>query len=361
MTGYGSSTFPQRSTSANRHIDLSSLGADLGSLLAPGGSSTATATENAEVELSFIVTAVDTPAYDGALLETEPLTGAPEVANTGETLTQTTPEIEGAIDELTQQTGRGLSLLQDCIANPGSPACLKFVGGGGASIVAVFGGAYNLIHGVQSLSNLAKGSPKGTPTTSASASASSSSNPAEPTKWIFNTVPGTSVETFDKFIKTLPDRGQGRRVVFDRLPDQSYTGLMTDAEAMEVNKNPIVDQISPVRGSYTLDDAGFSLKDLFDDDQHTSILQLGGNQIFPRAPTFRPQPNPPAHLKLLSYPRNQNFQNQPLTATTQYLRDESDGVGNFVYVIDTGFDYSHLVCHSLISFKPFSDAVMARC
>ena len=345
MTGYGSSTFPQRSTSANRHIDLSSLGADLGSLLAPGGSSTATATENAGVELSFIVTAVDTPAYDGALLETEPLTGAPEVASTGETLTQTTPEIEGAINELTQQTGRGLSLLQDCIANPGSPACLKFAGGGITSIVAVFGGAYNLIHGVQSLSNLAKGSPKGTPTPSASASASSSSNPAEPTEWILNTVPGTSVEAFDKFIKTLPDRGQGERIVYSNLRDQMYVGRMTRAEAEEVNKNPIVDQMSPdADGEVELADLDLSLTDRFGQFWNDSGLHLDKKRISSRQFdfSFEVQGDTPSHLALLSFPPDVDWSHGAATrATAKYVREESEGANQFVYVIDSGLDTDH--------------------
>lgn len=329
---------------------MSSLGADLGSLLAPGGSNTLTATENAGVELSFIVTAVDTPTYEGALLETEPLTGAPEVANTGETLTQTTPEIEGAINELTQQTGRGLSLLQECIANRGGPDCLKVAGGGITSIIAAFGGAYNLIHGVQSLSNLAKGSPKGTPTPTASTSASSSSNAAEPTEWILNTVPGTSVEAFDKFIKTLPDRGEGRRIVFPELPDQVYVGLMTKAEAEEINRNPIVDQLcqEPGRGAGQYADVGSWLTDSYDDQYTNWNGESVHSKVSPRAPSysFTSAGYAPPHLRLLSYPRNQNWFAQPLSATAKYTREVSDGEGTFVYVIDSGCDFSHPVSYS---------------
>lgn len=315
------------------------MGADLGSLLAPGGSNTATATENAGIELSFRLTAVDTPAYAGAPLETEPLTGSPEVATVGETLTQTTPEIEGAINELTQQTGRSLSRLQECIANPGNPDCLKFAGGTLVSLGAAFGGAYNLVHGFQSLNNLAKGSPKGTPTPTASASASSSSNPAEPTDWILNTVPGTSVEAFDKFIKTLPDRGQGQHIVFPGLPDQVYVGLMTRAEAEEVNKNPIVDQLS----QDTARDAG-QWEDQYANWNEGSVH----SKVSPRAPSysFISEPFTPAHLRLLAYPKNQNWYAQPAAMTAKYIRDSSDGYGTFVYVLDSGCDFSHPVSHS---------------
>ena len=296
------------------------------------------------------MTAVDTPTYEGALLETEPLTGAPEVANTGETLTQTTPEIEGAINELTQQTGRGLSLLQECIANRGGPDCLKVAGGGITSIIAAFGGAYNLIHGVQSLSNLAKGSPKGTPTPTASTSASSSSNAAEPTEWILNTVPGTSVEAFDKFIKTLPDRGEGRRIVFPELPDQVYVGLMTKAEAEEINRNPIVDQLcqEPGRGAGQYADVGSWLTDSYDDQYTNWNGESVHSKVSPRAPSysFTSAGYAPPHLRLLSYPRNQNWFAQPLSATAKYTREVSDGEGTFVYVIDSGCDFSHPVSYS---------------
>ena len=207
-------------------------------------------------------------------------------------------------------------------------------------------GIVSWIHGQQSIQNLASGSPKGTPTptASASSSASSSSDTAEPTKWILNTVPDTSLEAFDKFIQTLPDRGQGSRIVFPHLRDQAYIGLMTRAQAVEINKNPIVDQLSEATAVYSFDDAG---SDLYAQYNNDSIINPGHHKVSSRAPNyeFLVDEFPARHLQLISYPKNMKFLGQPYVAAAKYAREKSDGEGTFVYVVDTGIDFEHEVSH----------------
>ena len=227
---------------------------------------------------------------------------------------------------------------------------MKYYGGAAAALGAGVGGTItgivSWIHGQQSIQNLASGSPKGTPTptASASSSASSSSNTAEPTQWILNTVPGTSVEAFDKFIKTLPDRGQGTRIVFPNLRDQSYVGLMTRAQAEEVNKNPIVDQISGASAEYRVHDNG---SDFYGEYNNDSIIESGHHKITSRAPRldFVTEEFPYEHLHLLSWPPDRNFLDSPYVPTEKYIREQSDGEGTFVYVLDSGVDFSHIVSH----------------
>ena len=230
---------------------------------------------------------------------------------------------------------------------------MKYYGGVAAALGAGVGGTItgivSWIHGQQSIQNLASGSPKGTPTptptASASSSASSSSNTAEPTPWIFNTVPGTSVEAFDKFIKTLPDRGQGSRIVFPNLRDQAYVGLMTRAQAIEINKNPIVDQLNEATSEYSWTDAGINSYGQYN---NRSIIESGRHTVSSRAPKYEFVINdfPERHLQLISWPRNRDFYRQSFVATSKYVREKSDGDGTFVYVLDTGVDFTHSVSHS---------------
>ena len=216
----------------------------------------------------------------------------------------------------------------------------------GAGVGGAITGIVSWIHGQQSIQNLASGSPKGTPTPTASgsSSASSSSNTAEPTEWIFNTVPGTSMEAFDKFIKTLPDRGQGDRIVFPNLRDQVYVGLMTREEAIEINKNPIVDQLTEASSKYSLLDAGSDFYDLYN---NRSSVESGQPKLSSRAPNydFEITQFPTPHLQLISWPKDKNFYQQSFVALEMYVREKSDGQGTFVYVLDSGVDFTHSVSH----------------
>ena len=160
------------------------------------------------------------------------------------------------------------------------------------------------------------------------------------------------MEAFDKFIKTLPDRGQGSRIVFPNLRDQAYVGLMTRAQAVEINKNPIVDQLSEATALYEVDDAGSDFYGRYNDG---SITTSGHhNKISHRASDYDVKVEffPDRHLQLISYPKDQNFIDQSWVATTKYARDSSEGEGTFVYVIDSGIDLSHVVSHFQIPSAP---------
>lgn len=116
--------------------------------------------------------------------------------------------------------------------------------GVGGTITALTGVSINFIvhydHKDSHQNNDAGGrSPTGT------ATAVLSSSLPTPTEWLLNTVPGTSVDAFEAFIKKLPDRGSGERIVFPQLDHQHYVGKMTLEEAKAVSKILIVDQITP--------------------------------------------------------------------------------------------------------------------
>lgn len=58
-------------------------------------------------------------------------------------------------------------------------------------------------------------------------------------------MPGTSLEEFEDFVRKLPDKGTGRRIIYPSLGYQNYVGKMTLEEAKLVSKYPIGDQIGP--------------------------------------------------------------------------------------------------------------------
>lgn len=155
---------------------------DLSSLLAPGGANTLTATENAQIELRLIIRAEPIPGLGGVPLpEVDSIASTPEIVPTGETLTQTTREIDQAVNELAGHTREVVLNLQDCVWSSSVSPYSSMVQGGRDGLIASFGGAEfarRLLHGIQSLQNLIDGTPNGKPTPIASAN--SSTNMAEP-------------------------------------------------------------------------------------------------------------------------------------------------------------------------------------
>lgn len=329
------------------------MGADLDFLLTPGGGSgsasgvgTVTATENAQEILSTRLLASpfgDLP-YGSPITELGTLPGDIALVDLGETITETTPALARGVNGLATQVGGVIPRLQGCITDPAS--CKAIIGGIGG-FATLLGGGTGLAfwaHGVQSTQNLAGQTPEDTPTKTASASASAtSSGSAEPTEWVVQSKEGTSVEAFEKFIDSLPDRGKGRRSIYPTLSSQSYTALMTMAERAEARKNPIVAGIFP-NGEGQFYDNSFLVSKLIDkppqrDTNHTSADHL----IVSRAIDLAEQDDPPAHLKLISTSRNENFLSQP--ADAKYIREDTDGDGQFVYIIDSGIDPTHIVSY----------------
>lgn len=72
--------------------------------------------------------------------------------------------------------------------------------------------------------------------------------PSKPTAklYFFRTNNGTSIPTFEAYIKTLPDQGKGEKYTRDILPYQTYMTCLTPAEAEEVAKQPFVRYVDPV-------------------------------------------------------------------------------------------------------------------
>ena len=57
---------------------------------------------------------------------------------------------------------------------------------------------------------------------------------------MFNAKPGTESALFEGCIKTLPDGGNGFKVVYPKISWQTYMTRITTAQAGEVAKQPFV-------------------------------------------------------------------------------------------------------------------------
>ena len=110
---------------------------------------------------------------------------------------------------------------------------------------------------------------------------------------------------------------------------------MTLAEKKEAGKNPIVAGICP---NAKADLSGMS----FQYSKFKSSQNASDNPSAPRAIGLAHQRSPPPHLNLISYPPHLSFSG-PFKQTANYIRESSDGRGQYVYVIDTGVDFSHPV------------------
>lgn len=192
------------------------------------------------------------------------------------------------------------------------------------------------------------------------ASLTLSSSTSKPTAWILNTVPGTSVKAFDAFIKTLPDKGAGRRIVYPHLSDQCYIGKMTLAQAKLVSKIPIVDQLSPATGTFKHaaigHASGFSNRTVLNSttiDGRThkrsrlkAFVEFGkplrqkrdrAFTVINRDGTFQ---QVPYHLRLLSLWKDRNLMDRRNT-NVGYLYEATAGAESFVYVLDSGIQSIH--------------------
>ncbi|KAI4198895.1 MAG: hypothetical protein LQ350_004960 [Teloschistes chrysophthalmus] len=129
-----------------------------------------------------------------------------------------------------------------------------------------------------------------------------------PSEWLLNTIPGTSVDAFQKFIKTLPDGGAGEQIVYDAINTQGYVAKMTLEEAKVVNRLPIVDKVvsnEPMKSNKLLVPTNETTK------------QLQRRFTAPRIAVEDPSPR------------------------WDYSYEATNGEGAFVYVFDFGFDLTH--------------------
>ncbi|KAL8866340.1 MAG: hypothetical protein Q9174_006363 [Haloplaca sp. 1 TL-2023] len=167
------------------------------------------------------------------------------------------------------------------------------------------------------------------PTAAPSASPSS-----EPREWIFNTVVGTSKEEFDKFIKSLPDKGSGRQIIYPSMNYQWYVTRMTKKEAMVVHRATIVDQLVPnqrLQSSLAFARGNASTTDKY-------LAPRAG----PGALKLAQESQIDAARMQISWWRDRPvpglYSNDPSWA---YLHDESAGEGTFIYVFDTKINFDH--------------------
>ena len=172
----------------------------------------------------------------------------------------------------------------------------------------------------------------------ASASAGTSSSTAIPSQWLMNTVPGTTVSDFESFIKTLPDGGSGRRIVYETADHQWYVGRMSLEQAQDVSKHPIIDQIVS-NGPTRLYQASVTSSN--HSDRHQKRVQ-------PSEIIISEQPNGPKHLRALSLPTSVSIAEAQLgvegdNPSVRYEFESIQGAGTFIYVIDLGFDTANYV------------------
>ncbi|KAL8787213.1 MAG: hypothetical protein Q9213_002324 [Squamulea squamosa] len=170
------------------------------------------------------------------------------------------------------------------------------------------------------------------------------------------TVEGTTVEAYQKFIKSLPDKGSGVQRHYDwPRRYQIYLARMTELEAHAANGNRIVDMIGsnrinvqkPLLSNYV----NAERKDLIGPRLNR---EMDRTRLLARAP-----PKPAAkyapfvlerrlhsdlHLRMLStHPLATVSALQYTMRDTQYdcLHEQSSGKGITVYIYDGGFDLTH--------------------
>ncbi|KAL8880291.1 MAG: hypothetical protein Q9198_002274 [Flavoplaca austrocitrina] len=155
----------------------------------------------------------------------------------------------------------------------------------------------------------------------------------KPTDWFLNTVPGTSVKTFQEWIKGLPDKGLGRQHIFAGSNYHSYAGTWTKEEAQIINQDPIVDhQVPNVR---LMHDWGFF-------ERNSTAITEDGLQKRVDSPTIVTYERSQRHLKILSLFPNTNIAHASNTnPLLDYAFEASAGLGTFVYVFDGGYNWNH--------------------
>ncbi|KAL8634660.1 MAG: hypothetical protein Q9228_007754, partial [Teloschistes exilis] len=150
-----------------------------------------------------------------------------------------------------------------------------------------------------------------------------SSSTATPSEWLLNTIPGTSVDAFQKFIRTLPDGGGGEQIVYDGIDTQGYVAKLTLEEAKVVNRLPIVDQIVS-NGPIELHQSSMAMNETLKQLQR----RLTAPQIFKEDESDR-------YKKILSLSKYKDIQSL----------DDNDHRWDYTFEgtagVDMGFDLTH--------------------
>jgi hypothetical protein len=163
-------------------------------------------------------------------------------------------------------------------------------------------------------------------TTQSTTSPSSSSGTPTPTAWLISTKRNTARADFDDFIKTLPDQGQGNVIAYDNIPWQSYvTKNLTSDQADMIKMNSIVDIVGQIT----------------EEDGEAGIAATRKPRVMKRENSPRAESD--YHLGMLSAPR-------ALMDTEMWPDYEFDtqlGIGQTIYIIDTGYRSTHEVSNAI--------------
>ncbi|KAL8685172.1 MAG: hypothetical protein Q9224_005931, partial [Gallowayella concinna] len=164
-----------------------------------------------------------------------------------------------------------------------------------------------------------------------------STGPSMPREWIFNTVPGTSVKDFQAFIKTLPDRGAGRQKIYKHLDYQNYITKMTKEEALLVSKDRIVDMLTSNNRVKPI--FGFLGNEMANDLVSKALTERADDRIVIKSTPYAQKYQ--AILSNVRYRKISDIPFDPQTGYYDYVHDETEGRGTFVYVFDGGYEWDH--------------------
>lgn len=177
--------------------------------------------------------------------------------------------------------------------------------------------------------------PKATQTLGSAPSPAAPTSTSKPTEWFLNTVPGTSVKDFKSWILQLPDKGAGIQYIYDGANYQGYTGKWTLEEALVIHQDPHVDQQLP--NQPVKRHAHFMAQQNTLAVMHSSIKRANPNVI-------TSDPHSELYLKFLSYPKYRDLKDLDSSDHLyDYTFERSLGDGTYIYMFDSGVDYSHPV------------------
>lgn len=179
--------------------------------------------------------------------------------------------------------------------------------------------------------------PTATSTTSSSSSSSSSATET-PKEWCIVTHRGTTIPQYEAFIKSLPDGGEGRRIVYANLDSQVYTTLLNSTEAEKVRKNPIIFAVADNTSRMEEADDGYHVIPRHNlPDTQGEIVKMNRVRV----------PESPDHLRLISQGpenvRERESRTVPFERLPDYVLSPKAGDGITIYVIDSGIDPTHSV------------------
>ena len=161
-----------------------------------------------------------------------------------------------------------------------------------------------------------------------SSSTSTVSTTATPSPYFFATKNGTDLATFQAFIKTLPDGGQGDQAVMDGLPWQAYSTNLTAEQAQAVANQTFV---------------SFVVENIEGDGSEQAGAIPNAQWLSKRVPSnvnLNERPLSDAQLRLLSTQNQRN--EQPASQLPNYLFAPSLGQGSTIYIMDTGANLNHI-------------------